>query len=70
MTFHRLSPFHGGLRVGALTLIAAVLIAFAIPAQATKIERVVSPGGIEIWLVRDSTVPVIALNFAFRGGGA
>jgi zinc protease len=70
VTLHRFQPFRGGLRAGAVALIAAALIAFAVPAQATKIERVVSPGGIEIWLVRDSTVPVIALNFAFRGGGA
>ena len=34
----------------------------------TKIERVVSPGGIEAWLVRDATVPLIAIEFAFRGG--
>ncbi len=38
------------------------------PAQATKIERVVSPGGIEAWLVRDPTVPLIAMDFAFLGG--
>ncbi len=39
------------------------------PAQAmTKIERVVSPGGIEAWLVREPSVPLIALEFAFKGG--
>ena len=38
--------------------------------HATKIERVVSPGGIEAWLVQDATVPLIALEFAFRGGAA
>jgi zinc protease len=37
-------------------------------ADATTIERIVSPGGIEAWLVRESTVPLIALDFAFRGG--
>jgi zinc protease len=48
---------------------AATFIALAgQPAQATKIERVVSPGGIEAWLVREATVPVIAVDFAFRGG--
>lgn len=49
-------------------LFAAVL-AFTAPAQAaTKIERVVSPGGIEAWLVSDPSVPLVAMNFAFRGG--
>ena len=28
----------------------------------------VSPGGIEAWLVREQTVPLVALNFAFHGG--
>jgi zinc protease len=61
-------PFRGSIRSGAIAFIA--LIALIVPAHATKIERVVSPGGIEIWLVRDSTVPLVALNFAFRGGAA
>jgi zinc protease len=38
--------------------------------QSTRIQRVVSPGGIEAWLVEDYTVPLIALEFAVRGGGA
>lgn len=47
----------------------AAALALAVPAQAaTKIERVVSPGGIEAWLVSDSSVPLIAMNFAFQGG--
>jgi zinc protease len=37
-------------------------------AHAMNIERVVSPGGIEAWLVRDPAVPLIAVDFAFRGG--
>jgi zinc protease len=47
---------------------AALLIAAAAPAHATKIERVTSPGGIEIWLVQEHSVPLIAMDFAFRGG--
>ncbi|MEZ5667823.1 MAG: pitrilysin family protein [Alphaproteobacteria bacterium] len=31
-------------------------------------ERVVSPGGIEAWLVQSSEVPVIAMDFSFEGG--
>ena len=36
--------------------------------QRAKIERVVSPGGIEFWFVRDATVPLVSIEFAFRGG--
>jgi zinc protease len=47
---------------------AAALLAFAAPALATTIERVVSPGGIEAWLVHESAVPLVAVDFAFVGG--
>ena len=47
---------------------ASLLVAAAAPAAATKIDRVVSPAGIEIWLVQEPTVPLIAMDFAFRGG--
>jgi len=40
------------------------------PARAMTIEEVTSPGGIKAWLVRDKTVPLIAMNFAFQGGSA
>jgi zinc protease len=51
---------------------AALTLAFltaASPSHAmTKIERVVSPGGIEAWLVREPSVPLIAMEFSFKGG--
>jgi len=37
-------------------------------AAAIDVERVVSPGGIEAWLVRDHSNPIVTINFAFRGG--
>jgi len=37
---------------------------------ATKIVPVTSPGGIEAWLVEEPSIPVIALDIAFRGGTA
>lgn len=40
------------------------------PARAINIQEVVSPSGIRAWLVQDQTAPVIAMNFAFAGGGA
>jgi zinc protease len=32
------------------------------------VQRVVSPGGIEAWLVHEPSLPLVALNFAFVGG--
>ena len=55
-------------RLGVMALVVAALVALCVPASATKIERVVSPGGIEFWFVRDGTVPLVSIEFAFRGG--
>ena len=35
-----------------------------------NVVRVVSPGGIEAWLVRDHINPIINMHIAFRGGAA
>ena len=57
-----------------IRLIAAVLaglVAFvAAPASAMTIEPIVSPAGIKAWLVREQTVPLIAMSYAFLGGSA
>jgi zinc protease len=61
--------FSSTLRRATAATAAAALLALAVPpAGATTIERVVSPGGIEAWLVRESAVPLIAIDFAFIGG--
>jgi zinc protease len=51
-----------------LIALAACVALGGAPAQATDIQRVVSPGGIEAWLVHEPAVPLIAVNFAFTGG--
>ena len=51
-------------------LAAAVLIAATNAASAVTIEKIVSPSGIEAWLVRDKSVPLITLNYAFNGGAS
>ena len=57
------------LRAIAPALVSATLAVLApAAADATNIERVVTPGGIEVWLVRDPTVPLIAIDFGFAGG--
>lgn len=59
----------GARRVLLLALVVIGLSAGPAPlAHATKIERVVSPSGIEAWLVREPAIPMIAMEFAFVGG--
>lgn len=57
------------IRRAGLLLLAVLSLAFtSLPAAAVDIEKVVSPGGVEAWLVRDAKNPIIALQFAFQGG--
>jgi zinc protease len=53
-----------------LVLPLLLLVVLVVPTRAMDIERVVSPGGIEAWLVRDKMLPMLALEFSFRGGSA
>jgi zinc protease len=55
----------------------SVALAFALSvsaawsaAWAVDVKRVVSPGGIEAWLVQDHSVPLLSIDFAFRAGAA
>lgn len=49
----------------------AILLAFVpASAKAVEIERVISDGGIEAWLVEDHSLPVISFQFLFPGGAA
>lgn len=55
------------------TLVASgllLLLFFTIPSHAMKIQKVVSPKGIEAWLVEDHTLPLISMQFGFQGGSA
>lgn len=55
--------------LSGIALLAGALLACVSPAHATtKIERVISPGGIEAWLVQEKSVPLVAMDFAFEGG--
>ena len=47
-----------------------VLITLSVPGHAVKVEKVVSSGGIEAWLVRDHSIPITGIEFSFRGGAA
>lgn len=51
-----------------LSLAIALLAILAAPVRATEIQRVVSPGGIEAWLVEEHAIPLISMEFGFTGG--
>jgi zinc protease len=55
-------------RRGILGVLGALAIAGS--AQAVPVERVVSPGGIEAWLVHEPSVPLVTMEFAFLGGAS
>ena len=40
------------------------------PSRAARVQMVVSPGGVRAWLVEDYAVPLVALEFAVRGGAS
>src|SRR5712675_2740443 len=48
--------------------LAMASLASAPSHAAAKIQRLVSPGGIEAWFVQDATVPLIAMEYSFSGG--
>ncbi|MGU3398894.1 M16 family metallopeptidase [Brucellaceae bacterium D45D] len=59
-------------RAFAATLFAALalMMVSALPARAIEIQEVVSPKGIRAWLVEDSSVPLVSMQFSFKGGAA
>lgn len=70
-----MTQFRGASRcIGSLKGIAMALALFsassAADAQVGKIERIKTPAGIEVWFVRDDTLPILSLNFAFDGGAS
>lgn len=53
-----------------MTMALSLVSADAAQAQSSRITEVTSPGGIKAWLVQDTTLPLIAMEFAFLGGAA
>lgn len=67
--FRASRPFAAVRRIGtALGLAVLLAAAGAAPAAASRIQRVVSPSGIEAWLVEEHAIPLIAMDFSFLGG--
>ncbi len=51
-------------------VVVLALVWIATPAAATTVTRVVSPGGVEAWLVEEHSIPILSVRIAFRGGAA
>jgi len=66
----RLFSARPSLAAVGVVLAGLLLLAALRPALAVEVQRVVSPGGIEAWLVEDHSNPIVALEMAFRGGSA
>ncbi|WP_193184299.1 M16 family metallopeptidase [Nisaea sediminum] len=58
------------LRCAVFALGTLLVLGHAGGAEAIEIRRVVSPGGIEAWLVEDHKNPIITLSASFKGGAA
>lgn len=54
--------------VASIIFAAVAAIASTNSASAMTIEKIVSPAGIEAWLVREKALPLVTLNYAFHGG--
>ncbi|MFN8701720.1 MAG: M16 family metallopeptidase [Rhodospirillales bacterium] len=56
--------------VAAIALLLLAAGVSPVHAQGQRIEAVRSPGGIEAWLVRENSLPLLAIEFSWRGGSA
>jgi zinc protease len=68
-----ISRLPGRLRAAATRLVGLVIVAtvigLAAPASALpEVQKVVSPGGVEAWLMELNDAPVITLRISFKGG--
>ncbi len=54
----------------AVFALGVLVVTAATPARAVNVQRVVSPGGVEAWLVEDHTLPIIAVSVSLPGGAA
>ena len=61
-------PSPAGRIAAALLGIGLALAAAATASAATPVQKVVSPGGIEAWLIESHEVGLISLRFSFEGG--
>jgi zinc protease len=54
-----------------LVIAVLLLVCAALPAAAgPKIERITTPLGIEVWFVREPSIPILSLQATWRGGSS
>lgn len=56
--------------VFSFAVLGFAIFAITPSANAVEVERVISDKGIEAWLVRDHSNPIVTMEFKFQGGGA
>jgi zinc protease len=54
----------------SIALAVLALLAGVSLASAMNIEKITSPSGIQAWLVREQTVPLVTLSYTFQGGSS
>src|SRR6185312_5581130 len=57
-------------RFAAFAAFCVLVLLAGGPAAAMQIEKIVSPAGIHGWLVREQSVPLVSLSYAFDGGSS
>jgi len=57
-------------RFAAFAAFCVLVLLAGGPAAAMQIEKIVSPAGIHAWLVREQSVPLVSLSYAFDGGSS
>ncbi len=62
-----MTSLHARLRAAG----AAFLLVFCVgTAGAVEVKEITSPGGLTAWLVEDHTLPLVSVEFSFRGGAS
>mgnify|MGYP006273777657 CR=1 FL=1 len=56
--------------LAALAVCAALIALPVSPAGAVQIQRMTSPLGVDVWYVREPSLPIIAVNVLFQDAGA
>ncbi len=60
-----------GMRFGLVLAVSALTALVALPARAElDIQEISTPGGIDLWLVEDHSIPFVALELRFKGGAS
>jgi zinc protease len=62
-------------RHGVLAVLVVVIFALGLSlpsggARAVEVQRIMTPGGFDVWYNREANIPIISLSVAFRGGAA